>query len=67
MNEAETRAEHFDTALTAAGRGVVEGSEILREYRVTEGRIEGRCRRSGVGLPRGNRRAGGWPIGGRWF
>ena len=32
MNEAETRAEHIDPALNAAGWGVVEGSEILREY-----------------------------------
>ena len=46
MNEAETRAEHIDPALKAAGWGVVEGSKILREYRITEGRIEGRGRRS---------------------
>ena len=45
MNEAETRAEHIDPALKAAGWGVVEGSKILREYRITEGRIEGRGRR----------------------
>ncbi len=32
MNEAETRAEHIDPALKAAGWGVVEGSRILREY-----------------------------------
>ncbi len=32
MNEAETRAEHIDPALKAAGWGVVEGSKILREY-----------------------------------
>jgi UDP-N-acetylglucosamine kinase len=31
MNEAETRAEHIDPALKAAGWGVVEGSRILRE------------------------------------
>ncbi len=30
MNEAETRAEHIDPALKAAGWGVVEGSRILR-------------------------------------
>jgi len=46
MNEAETRAEHIDPALKAAGWGVVEGSKILREYRITEGRIEGRGRRA---------------------
>ena len=41
MNEAETRAEHIDPTLKAAGWGVVEGSKILREYQITQGRIEG--------------------------
>jgi type I restriction enzyme R subunit len=41
MNEAETRAEHIDPALKAAGWGVVEGSKIDREYSITPGRIEG--------------------------
>lgn len=41
MNEAETRAEHIDPALRAAGWGVVEGSRIRREYQITPGRIEG--------------------------
>ena len=45
MNEAETRAEHIDPALKAAGWGVVEGSRILREYPITPGRIEGHGRR----------------------
>ena len=45
MNEAETRAEHIDPALKAAGWGVVEGSRVRREYRITAGRIEGRGRR----------------------
>jgi len=45
MNEAETRAEHIDPALAAAGWGVVEGSRIRREYLITPGRIEGRGRR----------------------
>ncbi len=45
MNEAETRAEHVDPALKAAGWGVVEGSKILREYLITPGRIEGLGRR----------------------
>ena len=31
MNEAETRAEHIDPALAAAGWGLVEGSRIRRE------------------------------------
>jgi type I restriction enzyme R subunit len=45
MNEAETRAEHIDPALKAAGWGVAEGSKILREYPITPGRIEGHGRR----------------------
>ncbi len=45
MNEAETRAEHIDPALKAAGWGVVEGSRIRRECAITAGRIEGHGRR----------------------
>jgi len=45
VNEAETRAEHIDPALKAAGWGVVEGSRIQREYQITQGRIEGHGRR----------------------
>ena len=45
MNEAETRAEHIDPALKAAGWGVVEGSRVLREYHITQGRLEGNGRR----------------------
>ena len=45
MNEAETRAEHIDPALAAAGWGVVEGSRIRREFPITLGRIEGAGRR----------------------
>src|SRR5438876_4195553 len=45
MNEAETRAEHVDPALAAAGWGVVEGSRIRRGYPITLGRIEGQGRR----------------------
>jgi type I restriction enzyme R subunit len=41
MNEAETRAEHIDPALRAAGWGVAEGSRIRREYPITLGRLEG--------------------------
>ena len=41
MNEAETRAEHIDPALKAAGWGVVDGSVVRREYRITEGRLQG--------------------------
>ncbi len=45
MNEAETRAEHIDPALAAAGWGVVEGSRIRREYPITLGRLEGADKR----------------------
>ena len=45
MNEAETRAEHIDPALKAAGWGVVEGSRVRRELPITPGRIEGLGRR----------------------
>ncbi len=41
MNEAETRAEHIDPALKAAGWGVVEGSRVMREHRITQGRLQG--------------------------
>lgn len=46
MNEAETRAEYIDPALKAAGWGVVEGSRVLREYHITQGRLEGGGRRA---------------------
>ena len=45
MNEAETRAEHIDPALAAAGWGVAEGSRIRREYSITLGRLEGAGKR----------------------
>jgi type I restriction enzyme R subunit len=45
MNEAETRAEHIDPALAAAGWGVAEGSRVRREYPITLGRIESHGRR----------------------
>lgn len=45
MNEAETRAEHIDPALAAAGWGVIEGSRIRREFPITLGRLEGHGRR----------------------
>jgi type I restriction enzyme R subunit len=48
MNETETRADHIDPALRAAGWGTVveDGkfsrfSRIRREYPITTGRIEG--------------------------
>ena len=45
MNEAETRAEHIDPALKAAGWGVVEGSRIRREV-IAPGRLQGRGQRA---------------------
>jgi type I restriction enzyme R subunit len=44
MNETETRAEHIDPALRAAGWGVVEGSRVRREFPIVPGRIEGHGR-----------------------
>lgn len=40
MNEAETRAEHIDPALKAAGWSVVESSRVLREHGITQGRLQ---------------------------
>ncbi len=45
MNEAETRAEHIDPALAAAGWGIVDGSRIHREYSIAPGRLEGHGKR----------------------
>ncbi|WP_439588292.1 EcoAI/FtnUII family type I restriction enzme subunit R [Hydrogenophaga sp.] len=45
MNEAETRAEHIDPALKVAGWGVVDGSRVLREHRITNGRLLGAGKR----------------------
>ncbi len=39
MNEAETRAEHIDPKLKASGWGEVAESRVLREFRITDGRI----------------------------
>jgi len=46
MNEAETRADHIDPALAAAGWGVVDGSRIRREYPITLGRLDGTGKRA---------------------
>ena len=46
MNEAETRADLIDPALRAAGWGEVEGSRVMREYRITEGRLQGAGQRA---------------------
>ena len=45
-NESETRAELIDPTLTAAGWGVVAGSRILREFKITQGRLIGAGRRT---------------------
>ena len=58
MNESETRAEHIDPALAAAGWGVVEGSRIRREYPITLGRLEGQERTRGHAMHVSSRRSG---------
>ena len=45
-NESETRAELIDPALRAAGWGVVAGSRVLREFKITQGRLIGAGRRT---------------------
>ena len=40
MNESETRAEYIDPILRASGWGEVEGSRVLREFRITDGKIQ---------------------------
>lgn len=40
MNESETRAEYIDPMLKASGWGDVDGSRVLREFRITEGKIQ---------------------------
>jgi len=39
MNESETRAEYVDPMLKASGWGEVDGSKVLREFRITDGKI----------------------------
>lgn len=45
MNEAETRAEHIDPALKAAGWGVVDDSRVRREV-IAPGRLQGKGQRA---------------------
>ena len=40
MNESETRAEYIDPKLKASGWGEIEGSKVLREHQITDGRIQ---------------------------
>jgi len=46
MNEAQTRLEHIDPALKAAGWGSIEGSRLRVEYPITLGRLEGAGKRA---------------------
>ncbi len=46
MNEADTRAELIEPQLRQSGWGVVEDSKILREYRITGGRLQTGCGRT---------------------
>ena len=39
MNEAETRAEYIDPKLKDCGWGEVEGSKVLREFHISDGKI----------------------------
>ena len=39
MNEAETRAEYIDPQLKSSGWGEVDESKVLREFRITDGKI----------------------------
>ncbi len=40
MNETQTRAELIEPKLKASGWGVVAGAKILREHKITDGRIQ---------------------------
>lgn len=40
MNESETRAEYIDPKLRASGWGEIEESKVLREFRITDGKIQ---------------------------
>lgn len=40
MNEEETRAELIDPMLKKCGWGVIEGSKVHREYKITDGKIQ---------------------------
>ncbi len=48
MNEAQTRLNYIDPALRAAGWGEVEGSRILVEQSITDGRIIGHGQRKAL-------------------
>lgn len=48
MNEAQTRHDLIDPALRKAGWGVVEGSRIVLEFPITDGRLIGQGRRGSI-------------------
>ena len=50
MNEAQTQFDFIEPALRAAGWGIVEGSKILKEHKITDGRLEGLGGRRGTAL-----------------
>jgi len=46
MNEAETRAELIDPKLKESGWGAIDGTKILREHKITAGKIQAGGNRS---------------------
>ena len=48
MNEAQTRLELIDPALRKAGWGVIDGSRIVVEHPITDGRLVGQGRRGSI-------------------
>ena len=46
MNEAQTEFEYIDPALKTAGWGVVEGSQVRKQWPISQGRLLGQGRRS---------------------
>jgi type I restriction enzyme R subunit len=40
MNEAETRAEYIDPKFKVSDWGEVEGLKVLREFRITDGKVD---------------------------
>lgn len=46
MNEAQTEYEYIDPTLKAAGWGIVEGSQVRKQWPISQGRLLGQGRRS---------------------
>lgn len=51
MNEAQTRTDHIDPALRAAGWGVVEGEPTLAEQRISVRRLSESTQPDRQGVP----------------